>query len=209
MAKSKVKGDLPPRTKPKPELVSVDAAFTTAADPSPSGDDVLPSVESELSSRLAGLEKDHAEVTAQIQGFRRRLRDGQIRACDTHSALDPAEIKFCKSNIADLHIRLTAIQSEISRVGKALRAARAQAPAAARVLESRKVITTRDGESRLVPRRDSAHHSVLVLESFLRISQQELPQEQFEQLMREAIALSKDVRKMSEPPKDKTPPRRG
>jgi hypothetical protein len=29
-------------------------------------------------------EVDHLEVTEQIQSFRRRLQDGQLRACDTH-----------------------------------------------------------------------------------------------------------------------------
>ena len=29
-------------------------------------------------------EVDHLEVTEQIQSFRRRLRDGQLRACNTH-----------------------------------------------------------------------------------------------------------------------------
>jgi hypothetical protein len=29
-------------------------------------------------------EVDHLEVAEQIQSFRRRLRDGQLRACDTH-----------------------------------------------------------------------------------------------------------------------------
>jgi hypothetical protein len=38
----------------------------------------------ELQARLASLQVDHLEVTEQIQSFRRRLRDGQLRAYDTH-----------------------------------------------------------------------------------------------------------------------------
>jgi hypothetical protein len=201
-------------TKPKTELVAVAAAQAVVADPPPSGEDSLPSSEAELSSRLAGLEKDRVEVTLQIQEFRRRLRDGQIKACDTHSALDPAEIGFCKSNIASLHARLTPIQGEIGRVGKALRAARASAPAASKVLSARKTITNRDGEARLVPRRDSAHHSPLIMECFLRLAEESLDAELFNRLMRDSIALAKDVRKMGldeaeSAPKNQKPPRRG
>jgi hypothetical protein len=203
-----------PRTKP-PALVAIATAQDVVAEPPPSGEDVLPSSEAELSSRLAGLEKDHAEVTSQIQGFRRRLRDGQIKACDTHSALDPAEIKFCKDNIASLHARLTSIQGEIGRVGKALRTARASAPTASKVLSARKTITNRDGEARLVPRRDSAHHSPLIMECFLRLTEESLDAELFNRLMRDSIALAKDVRKMgldaaeSEALKNKKAPRGG
>jgi hypothetical protein len=182
-------------TKP-PELVAAASALDVVADPLPSGEDRLPSSEAELSSRLAGLEKDHAEVTSQIQSFRRRLRDGQIRACETHSTLEPAEIKFCKDNIASLHARLTSIQAEIGRVGKALRVARASAPAAARVLKARKVITGRDGEARLVSRRDSAHHSPLIMECFMRLAEEQLEPELFSRLMRDAVSLSREVHKM-------------
>jgi hypothetical protein len=199
-----------PPTTPKPELVAVATAQDVVAEPPPSGEDVLPCDEAELSSRLASLQRDQSEITASIQSFRIRLRNGQIKACETHSALDPAEIRFCKDNIASLHERLTNIQSAIGRVGKALRAARASTPAAAKVLSSRKVITGRDGEARLVPRRDSSRHSQLIMECFLRLAEEQLEPELFSRLMRDAVSLSREVHKMGldeaeSAPKNKKP----
>lgn len=149
-----------------------------------------------LQSRLASLQADHSEVTEQIQSFRRRLRDGQLRACDTRTALDPAEIKYCQSNIASLHTRLTEIQAAIGDVGKALRAARTASPAASRVLNGRKMIMGRDGESHLVPRRNTQHHSFLVLECFLRLCEEQLSGEEFGRLLSDAVSLAKDIQKV-------------